>query len=133
MQPDEEAEPGPDAFVFGPPAQPARRAPVAAAASPAASPARPRPRRKGPVETGVARDLKLLPAQLRNGGIANAILWLAAELDTGELASRDAAGHAREIRQSLVTLAELAPGEGRGDRTDEVRDRRERRLRAGGE
>jgi hypothetical protein len=81
------------------------------------------------VETGVTADLRQLPAQLRKGGIASAALRLARELDTGGLAPRDAAGHAREIRQSLVTLADLAPGEGRGDRTDEIRDRRESNLR----
>jgi len=126
MQPDEEAELDP--VVFGPAAQPARPARAAAPRPP-----RPAPRRKGPVETGVSADLKLLPAQLRKGGIASAMLRLARELDTGGLTPRDAAGHAREIRQATVTLADLAPGEGRGDQTDEVRDRRERRLRAGGE
>jgi hypothetical protein len=121
MQPDEEAELDP--VVFGAP--PAR----AARLGQPRPPARPRPRRKGPVEAGVASDLRQLPAPMRKGGIASAALRLARELDTLGLAPRDAAGHAREIRQSLVTLAEMAPGEGRGDRTDEIRDRRERNLR----
>jgi hypothetical protein len=34
---------------------------------------------------------------------------------------------------AMVTLADMAPGEVKGDATDEVRARRERRLQASGE
>lgn len=108
-------EPGPDAMVFGNPPPPPR------------PPRRP-PRRKGPVEAGVHKDIARLPDAMRKGGIAAAALTLAQELDTGELPPRESAGHAREIRQCLTTLAEMAPGDVKGDQTDEVRERRERRL-----
>jgi hypothetical protein len=94
---------------------------------PARPPRRP-PRRRGPVETGVRKDITRLPEAMRKGGIAAAALALAAELDTGHLPPRESAGHAREIRQCLTTLAEMAPGDARGDQTDEVRQARERRL-----
>jgi hypothetical protein len=97
------------------------------APQPPRAPRRPA-RRRGAVELGVHRDITRLPDAMRKGGIAAAALALAAELDTGELPPRESAGHAREIRQCLVTLAEMAPGDARGDQTDEVRQRRERRL-----
>lgn len=96
-----------------------------------ARPERRAPRRKGPVELAILRDLKAFPDDLRKGGIASAALRLAVELDSGIVLGRDAAGHAREIRQCLVQLREFAPGEVRGDATDEVRERRERRLAQG--
>lgn len=94
-------------------------------------PKRNAPRRKGPVELAVLRDLKAFPDDLRQGGIAAAALRMAMELDAGIVLGRDAAGHAREIRQCLVQLREFAPGEVRGDATDEIRERREKRLAQG--
>lgn len=92
---------------------------------------RPPPRRKGPSETAVLRDLKALPDDLRKGGIAAVALQLAIELDAGNMSPRDFAGVAAQLRMALVTLREIAPGEARGDHTDEVRERRERRLSQG--
>lgn len=115
LQPEEQSEPGPDAYVFGAPA------PVPPAARPA-------PRRKGKVEIAVSRDLARMPDWMRKGGLAATALKLAAELDAGGIAPRDAAGYAREIRLCLAALADMAPGDARGDQTDEVRERRERRL-----
>lgn len=96
----------------------------------AAPPPRPRRRRKGPIEQAVGRDLALLPADLRRGGIATSALRLARELDSMIVVGRDAAGHAREIRQCLMTLREISPGEKKGDKTDELGARREARLAA---
>ena len=132
MQPDEEAELDP--VVFGPAAQPARPARAAAPRPP-----RPAPRRKGPVETGVSADLKAFAFEVAPPIVKElthfhpSLVGVVAQTVHDINGPRDAAGHAREIRQATVTLADLAPGEGRGDQTDEVRDRRERRLRAGGE
>lgn len=77
------------------------------------------------------RDLARFPDDLRTGGIAAAALQLAHELDAGIVLGRDAAGHAREIRMCITQLTEFAPGEVKGDSTDEVRARRERRLASG--
>ena len=76
----------------------------------------------------MAHDLAPLPEYLRKGGVAAAALRLAMELDTGIVAGRDAAGHAREIRQCITALREWAPGAAADDKTDEARGRRERRL-----
>lgn len=89
------------------------------------------PRRKGAVEAAVARDLKAMPAALRNGAIAAAAAKLAHELDAMPMTPRDAAGHARELRMCMTQLADLAPGERKGDVTDEVRARREARMASG--
>jgi hypothetical protein len=89
-------------------------------------------RRKGMVEAAVARDLKMMPAAMRGGAIAATALKLARELDTLPMTPRDAAGHARELRMHMAQLAEMAPGDRKGDVTDEVRARREARLAAEG-
>lgn len=85
----------------------------------------------GPVEQAVRSDLAELPEKMRKGGIAAVALMSARVLDEGGLAPRDAAGYAREIRLSLAQLREMAPGEVKGDVTDEVRQRREKRLAEG--
>jgi hypothetical protein len=129
MPPRRKPSPGPaaDPVVFGPSAGP-ENGPDAQA--PPAGRRRPR---KGPVETAVCHDLGPLPDYLRKGGVAAAAVRLAAELDMGVVTGRDAAGHAREIRQCLTALREWAPGAAADDHTDEVRARRERRLgNAGG-
>jgi hypothetical protein len=76
----------------------------------------------------VLRDLAALPDDLRKGGIAATAVRLAIELDGGGMSPRDLAATAAQLRMSLVTLREIAPGEAKGDHTDEVRERRERRL-----
>ena len=80
------------------------------------------------MEEAVIRDLAELPLNLRRGGIAAVALMCARELDGGALPPRDAATYLREIRLSLAQLRELTTGEVKGDVTDEVRERRERRL-----
>lgn len=89
---------------------------------------RPPPRRRGANETAVLRDLKALPEDLRKGAIAAVALTLARELDDGDMSARDTAAMAAQLRMAMVTLREIAPGEAKGDHTDEVRERRERRL-----
>lgn len=84
------------------------------------------------MEDAVQRDLAELPDGMRRGGIASVALMCARILDEGGLAPRDAAGFAREMRLSLAQLRDMAPGEIKGDMTDEVRERREKRLAGGG-
>jgi hypothetical protein len=119
-----------DRLALGPDA--ARAAPRG---RPAAEPRPPRQaaHRKGPVEAATARDLKALPPAMRAGALAATALRLAREIDTGALTARDLAGHARELRMHMTQLFDSAPGGSAGDVTDEVRDRRERRLAAGGD
>lgn len=102
-----------------------------APAAPAA-PAAPRPpaRRKGQREAALARDLKAMPAALRSGALAVTALGLARDLDEGGMTDRDKTGVARELRMYVADLTAMAPGERKGDSTDEVRARREARLAA---
>jgi len=44
------------------------------------------------------------------------------------MSARDLAATAAQLRMAMVTLREIAPGEAKGDHTDEVRERREKRL-----
>lgn len=90
-------------------------------------------RRRGPNETAVRRDLEALPEDLRKGAIAAVALGLARDLDEDGMTARDKAGMYAQLRMAMVTLREIAPGEAKGDSTDEVRARRERRLQAAGE
>jgi len=84
------------------------------------------------MEGSVLSDLARLPADMRRGGVAAVALYCARQIDEVPLTPRDAALYAREIRLALAQLRDMAPGEVKGDATDEVRERRERRL-AGGE
>lgn len=81
-------------------------------------------------EDAVRRDLERLPREMREGGVAMVALFCAQQLDAGAMSPRDAAGYAREIRLALAQLRDMAPGDVKGDVTDEVRARRERRLAA---
>jgi hypothetical protein len=90
-------------------------------------------RRKGKNEQAVLRDLRALPDDLRQGAIAAVALGLARDLDEGDMTARDKSGMYAQLRMAMVTLADMAPGEVKGDATDEVRARRERRLQASGE
>jgi len=82
------------------------------------------------VEDAVQADLDQLPDAMAGGGVAAVARYCARALDEGGLAPRDAAAMAREVRLSLAQLREMAPGEAKGDVTDEVRERRERRMAA---
>lgn len=84
------------------------------------------------LEESVRSDLAALPLAMRRGGVARVTLMCARVLDQGGLSPRDAAGFAREMRLGLAQLREMAPGEVKGDVTDEVKQRRERRLEGGG-
>lgn len=125
-----------DRLVLGPDAAySAARAEPAAEPSPEPSPRPPRQpaRRKGPVETATAKDLKALPPSMRAGTLAATALQLARDLDEAAaygMTHRDKAGHARELRMHMTQLFDSAPGGAAGDATDEVRERRERRLAA---
>ena len=89
---------------------------------------RPPRRQKGLIELAVTRDLRAMPDALRLSAIAASALNLAREIDTLEMTARDTAGHTRELRMCMTQLADLAPGERKGDSTDMLRERRERRM-----
>jgi hypothetical protein len=92
----------------------------------------PPPYEPGPIELAVLHDLSGFPEEFAKGAIAAAARKLAREMDMGYVIGRDAAGHAREIRQAMTVLREMAPGERKGDATDDLRARREARMQASG-
>ena len=79
-------------------------------------------------EQSVLDGLESFPQDIRRGPIAASMIGLAREWDVLVYMGRDAPGHAREIRQSYMALREMAPGERKGDKTDELSERRARRL-----
>ena len=81
-----------------------------------------------PVETAARRDLRALPRPYRDGAVGKAYLELARILDAG-VPARDAAAVAREMRLCLLTLYDLAPPKAEADFVDEVRLKREKRMR----
>jgi len=102
-------------------------APVPAAPPP---PRRPPPRRKGEQELATYNELKTMPAALRRSAIAVSALILSRRIDAQDSTDRDATGLHRELRMHMDDLRDMAPGERKGDATDEVRARREARLTA---
>jgi hypothetical protein len=98
----------------------------------------------GAREQAVNADLAALPESMRKGAIAATALMLArllddgiceADPDTGEhkrymVPAKEIPAFAREIRQCITVLQEQAPGEVKGDMTDEVKNRREKYLNA---
>lgn len=85
----------------------------------------------GPVEEGVREDLGTMPENLRRGAMAQTALLLARQLDSAAefmLQARDIAAFTAQLRHCMTQLREWAPGEARGDRTDEARVKREERL-----
>jgi hypothetical protein len=91
---------------------------------------RPRPprRRKGDLETATDRDLKAMPAALGKGGIATSALILARRIDASGSTDRDASSLHGQYRQHMNDLMAAAPGERKGDTTDQLRARREERM-----
>jgi len=79
----------------------------------------------------VRNDLARLPPEMRVGGIAQSALLCAQALDQGDLLPRDFQALIRELRLALAHLQDTAPGDRRGDTTDEVRRKREERLAGG--
>lgn len=80
------------------------------------------------VEEAVLADIAKLPLDMQAGGVARVAVFCARELDSGMLPPREAASFSREIRLALAQLRDMAPGEVKGDVTDEVRAKREKRM-----
>lgn len=86
-------------------------------------------RRPLSVETAARKDLAALPAEYRNSAVAKSYLLLARRLDLG-VSARDAAQLTREMRLCLLALYDLAPAKHENDPADELRAKREERMRS---
>jgi hypothetical protein len=84
----------------------------------------------GKIELAVRRDLRALDSQARRSGLAEAALELARRLDVREVADRDAATLARELRATLTELRMVRPATPEKDNVDELNARRAARRGA---
>lgn len=96
------------------------------------------PPRRAPetsVAAAVQRDLKDIAkrdAALAKSTLAMSALRMAREMDSAGNSATSKSMCARELRDTLDRLLELAPKEERGDELDDLRARRERRGAAAG-
>jgi hypothetical protein len=80
------------------------------------------------IERAARKDLAAFPPLYRDSAIGRAYLMLARRLDAG-VATKDAAVIAREMRQILITLTDLAPPAVERGTLDELNERRAARMR----
>lgn len=85
-------------------------------------------RKAGPIETAARRDLRALPDDYARSAIGASYMLLARRLDFG-VSARDAATLTRELRMALLALYELAPPTRENDPMDDLRARREKRMK----
>lgn len=83
------------------------------------------------IERAARRDLRAL-REHQDSALARTYLLLARELDVGGLAARDEAAVARELRLVFMTLHDMSPPKEAGDFTDELKERRENRMKGTG-
>lgn len=88
-------------------------------------------RRVGPQEAAVQRDLERLPEADRNGALAALALNLARRLDAGPAGLRDTASVARELRATLVEIANRVVPLPEADPLDDLAERRASRRATG--
>ncbi len=86
-------------------------------------------RGKGDVTRAVERELEGLPDErLRTSGLAASALSLARDLDASSTPASSRAMCARELREHLDRLRQLAPPEEKRDRLDDLARRRAERV-----
>jgi hypothetical protein len=78
---------------------------------------------------GVEGDLKLLPAHLACSGLAASALALARELDSADTSATARAACSRSLVQVQRELRALAPAPEEVDVLDELKSRRDARVR----
>lgn len=86
----------------------------------------------GAHERAVRRDLRRLPAEDRQGGLAQLAVGIAQRLDDELLSARDFASLSAQMHSVLVTLAKNLEPPAVADPVDDLaKKRRERRLGRG--
>lgn len=86
----------------------------------------------GSMEAGVMEDLSAFPPEAVKGTIAQSMLYLARQLDMGDVSPREVGNYTKELRLSLLQLKDLYPVADGEDETDKARGKRERRARESG-
>lgn len=84
----------------------------------------------GSIQQGVLADLSALPEEASSTTLAQAMLYMARQIDADEVAPRDVAPLNKELRQNLAALKELFPETSDDDVTDQARSARDKFLGA---
>lgn len=90
------------------------------------------PRVMGELETSVMKELAKLPLEAGDGTLAQSMLYLARQLDEGDVPPRERPQYTKELRISLLSLQDAYPASEEDDETEEARKKRERRAREAG-
>ena len=87
----------------------------------------------GGIEEALIRDLGEFPGEAADTTLAKQSLYMARQLDNGEVAPREVTQYTKEIRLNLLQIRELYPPADDADDTETRRDRlNERRRREQG-
>ena len=86
----------------------------------------------GAIETSVMQELAKLPLEAGAGAYAQNMLYLARQLDAGDVPPREVTNYTKEIRLNLITLQDAYPATDEDDETEDARRKRERRAREAG-
>lgn len=87
----------------------------------------------GGIEEALLRDLEEFPGEAADTTLAKQSLYMARQLDDGEVAPREVTQYTKEIRLNLLQIRDLYPPADEGDDTETRRDRlAERRRREQG-
>jgi hypothetical protein len=90
------------------------------------------PHEYGPLESSVMKELAKLPMEAGEGTLAQSMLFLAAQLDEGDVPPRERPQYTKELRISLLSLQDAYPATDTDDETETARQKRERRAREAG-
>lgn len=86
----------------------------------------------GSLEASVMKELAKLPLEAGEGTLAQSMLYLARQLDAGDVVPREVSQYTKELRISLLSLQDAYPATDEEDETEEARRKRERRAREAG-
>lgn len=86
----------------------------------------------GELEASVMKELARLPLEAGEGTLAQSMLYLARQLDAGDIPPREVSQYTKELRISLLSLQDAYPASEEEDETEDARRKRERRAREAG-
>lgn len=86
----------------------------------------------GEQEQAVLTDLDKLPMEASATQFAAGCIYMARQLDAGDVAPREVTNYMKEIRLNMLTLKDLYQVEDDDDETDIARQKAERRRREAG-
>jgi len=83
----------------------------------------------GRLERAAEKELSALPEDARTLALAENTLFLARQLDEGDVSPREVTQYTKEIRLNLMQLKDLYPETEAGDASDKAQEQRNRRMR----